>query len=93
MDSHRLSDTAGKEFELLIDETSRIADVVGEWPGPNEEFTIEGPLPKHENIVDVPEKIQAHAAANGWEVCFYDPEGCRTCYCDDKGHMRCVGIC
>jgi hypothetical protein len=27
------------------------------------------------------------------DVCYYDPDGCRTCYCDDAGHMHCVGMC
>lgn len=93
MASHILRDANGGEFEVVIDESQRITDVSGEWPAKDEVFTLAGPLPAHSIVEEVPERVRRHPAAKGREVCFYDPDSCRTCYCDDEGHMHCVGMC
>ena len=34
------------------------------------------------------------AAQQGREVCFYDPNGCRTCFCDASGNiLYCRKMC
>jgi len=88
MGTHQVQSSAG-QFELVIDEKGVIAEVVGPWPDEGE-FTIEGPIPDHVSV-EVPDSIREAAA--GREVCHYDPVRCRTCYCDEKGGMRCYPHC
>jgi hypothetical protein len=91
---HKLSDESGREFELHIDDSSRIAAVVGAWPEGREEFALQGPLPAHSDVESAPAHIQAEAAQRGMAVCFYDDAHCQTCYCDKEGNvMYCKGIC
>ena len=94
MQVHTLTDQSGKQFELHIDESSRIADVAGEWPEGDEEFRLEGPLPAHADVEDAPEHVLADAAGRGLTVCYYDNTRCQTCYCDKEGNiMYCKGRC
>jgi hypothetical protein len=90
---HSVQDDSGAGFEIHIDEQERIVDVAGEWSGPGGEFKIAGPLPTHTSVEGAPEHIRAFATQHGLDVCYYDPDHCRTCYCDEKGGMRCVGMC
>jgi hypothetical protein len=91
MNSHQVeSDTAGS-FEIQVDDEGRITDVVGNWPGPGIEFHMDGPLPLHLAVGEVPDSVREKAG--GRDVCFYDPDHCRTCFCDENGGMHCVGIC
>lgn len=94
MNKHLLSDSSGGRFELHLDGSARIVNVVGDWPQGNEEFRLEGPLPAHAEVEGAPEHIVAEARKRGLAVCFYDDTHCRTCYCDKEGNvMYCKGIC
>lgn len=93
MATHTVKSSTGKAFDVVVGEDGRIADVIGDWPGPGEEFKLLAPLPEHRPPADPPAELVARARARQADVCFYDPDGCRTCFCDDKGHMHCVGEC
>jgi hypothetical protein len=84
----------GAEFAVTIDDDGLIASVAGPWPEESgAEFVLEGPLPAHRNISEMPDSVRALAAESGWEVCYYDDVGCRTCVCDGSGRMRCGKYC
>jgi len=92
--AHRVMATSGSEFELVLDNDGRLDDVVGPWPVEDgAEFELEGPLPAHANLDDAPGHIQAYATERGRDVCFYDPDECRTCFCDATGRMYCRKMC
>jgi len=93
MASHQVESSIGSRFEIVVGDDTQIHDVVGDWPEAGVEFQLHGPIPEHSPIKDVPVKISATADERGQDVCFYDPDGCRTCFCDDRGHMHCVGEC
>jgi hypothetical protein len=91
---HALNDQTGRQFQLHLDESSRIVDVVGEWPEGEEEFRLEGPLPPHVDVDGAPDHVVAEAAKRGLTVCYYDDTRCQTCYCDKEGNiMYCRGMC
>ncbi len=90
MDAHRLTASSGAEFEIIVGEDGRIADITGPWPQDGSEFAFEGPLPTHTRVNKTPAHIDAAAAKRGMDVCFYDPDGCRTCYCDDRD--ECIAL-
>jgi hypothetical protein len=92
MAAHTVSSDRG-EFEVVVAEDGTITDIRGDWPKADEEFTLEGDIPEHASVDNVPESIRARAAETGWEVCYYDDVHCRTCYCDGKGRMRCSSHC
>lgn len=89
--NHRIESETGHVVEFVVADL-RIVDMLGEWPPDQDELVFVRDVPPHTNIEDVPEHVRARAIERGMEVCYYDPEYCRTCYCDD-GHMRCVGMC
>jgi hypothetical protein len=93
MATHTVKSSTGSPFEIVIDDDGRIADVVGNWPEAGEEFELRAPLPAHRPPENPPAEVVAKARQRQADVCFYDPNGCRTCFCDDKGHMHCVGEC
>jgi hypothetical protein len=87
MATHQLSATSGETFELVLGDDGRIADVAGPWPEERDaEFELEGPIPTHANV-SAPDHVMRFAAEAGREVCFYDPDGCRTCFCDEHGKL------
>jgi|tagenome__1003787_1003787.scaffolds.fasta_scaffold20944239_6 hypothetical protein len=93
MSTHRIEDSSGATFEVHVDESGQVTDVVGPWPERGGRFDLRGDLPNLTARPDVPEHIKTSAAERGMEVCFHDEIGCRTCFCDGKGHVHCVGEC
>jgi hypothetical protein len=90
--NHRVESESGHVVEFVV-EDGRIVDMLGEWPSGQDELVFVRDIPRHANVEDVPEHVRARAIERGMDVCYYDPDHCRTCYCDDAGHMRCVGMC
>ncbi len=94
MAMHQVTSSLGGDFEISVGDDGRIADVAGEWPEQGVEFELTGGIPGHTPVEELPENIRSAAASRGQEVCFYDPDGCRTCFCDESGRvLRCVGMC
>lgn len=93
--TYRLMTDTGTAFELVLDDTRRITDVAGPWPSEEgAEFELRGELPAHAQIADAPPHILEFAAAQGRDVCMYDPVGCRTCFCDENGRiLYCRKMC
>jgi hypothetical protein len=88
---YRLQSDSGHFAEFVVS-GDRLVEMQVEWPDDQDELVFIDP-PTHTTIDDVPEHIRAHAEARDEVVCLYDPRGCRTCFCDGKGRMRCVGMC
>ena len=93
MASHRLKSDSGHVFEFVVGHSGQIVDMRGDWPAGEEELVFSVGLPTRETVTSAPEHILEWGAVRGWDVCYYDPDACRTCYCDDSGRMRCVGMC
>lgn|GEM_PF-3757221 len=90
--NHRVESESGHVVEFVVEE-GHIVDMLGEWPADRDELVFTADVPPHSKLDDVPEHVLARAAERAMDVCYYDPNGCRTCYCDDRGHMHCVGMC
>jgi hypothetical protein len=86
--------TTGEAFELAVDEGGRITQVAGPWPDEDgAEFELGGSVPRHVTI-DAPAHIKDFAAARGRYVCYYDPDDCQTCFCDESGDtLYCRKMC
>ncbi|HEY7874198.1 MAG TPA: hypothetical protein VIG64_03650 [Actinomycetota bacterium] len=80
------------EFEVLLDDDGRISDVVGPWPEADGEVELTGVLPPHAKVGNAPEHINSFAEDRGMDVCFYDGDGCRTCFCVGE-RMTCIRMC
>ena len=90
--NHRVESESGHVVEFVV-ERGQIVDMLGEFASDEDELVLTSGVPPHTNVEDVPEHVRARAMERGMEVCYYDPDGCRTCYCDDAGRMHCVGMC
>ena len=95
MTVHRMTAADGAVFEVHVGADEWIVDVSGPWPTrEGATFSLEGALPDHAPAADVPDAIRQVAADTGREVCFYDPVGCRTCFCDARGRLlHCEKMC
>jgi hypothetical protein len=87
-----LTDESDNEFEVVFDDEKFITAVNGPWPSVGHEFTLSG-VPSHRFPRDVPEVFQREALSRGEEVCYYDNDECRVCFCDGSGRVRCVKKC
>ena len=90
--NHRVESDSGHVVEFVV-EDGRIVAMLGEWPADQEELVFTQGVPSHATLKDVPEHVRRRADERAMDVCYYDPDSCRTCYCDDAGHMHCVGMC
>jgi hypothetical protein len=90
--NHRVESESGHVVEFVV-EQGRIVEMLGDWPAGEDELVFSTGVPPHMSLSDVPEHVRVRAAERGMDVCYYDPDHCRTCYCDDAGHMHCVGMC
>lgn len=94
MKVHTLTDQHGKQFDLHIDDSARIVDVVGEWPSGEEEFRLEGPLPEHVEVEKPSARVKEEASKRGLRVCYQDAARCQTCFCDKNNDiMYCKPMC
>jgi hypothetical protein len=53
---------------------------------------LTGVLPPHAKVGNAPEHINSFAEDRGMDVCFYDGDGCRTCFCVGE-RMTCIRMC
>jgi hypothetical protein len=91
---HRLMSESGHVVEFIVDEAGRITEMLGDWPEGVAELVFTEGVPAHQNVANVPEHVRAFGPSRGpVDVCYYDPDRCRTCFCDDSGRMWCVGKC
>jgi hypothetical protein len=90
--NHRVESESGHLVEFVVSE-GRIVDMLVDWPEDQDELLFTQGVPAHVKVEDAPEHVRARAGTYGMDVCYYDPDRCRTCYCDGAGHMRCVGMC
>ena len=94
MVNHRLESETGQVVEFVVDDGGRILDMVGEMPTDQDELVFSQGVPNHVNVQDVPEHVRSWGSERGLdEVCYYDPNGCLTCFCDAAGRMHCKKIC
>ena len=95
MTKHSMTAGSGEVFEVVLDDEGRITDVAGPWPaGKGAEFELRGDVPQHVAVEGVPAHVQEFGASRGATVCMYDPNGCRTCFCDADGSvLYCRNMC
>lgn len=90
---HRLVSESGEALAFVL-RGERFTEVRGPWPEGRGELVFRRGIPPHRHLVDLPAHVVARAEAQGVHVCAYDPNSCRTCYCDGGGQMlRCVAEC
>lgn len=85
----------GDNFTFHQASDGGISGVDGPWPEESGlEFEVYGEIPAHPPASNAPDRVLTLAIARGLDVCHYDEQNCRTCFCDGSGKViRCANQC